>query len=478
MALKFHSVEEITKIHTRLTETFQSGVTVPLAYRRKQLLQLARLVQENAEAIMGSLKADLGRHRLEAALPEVGPMVAGALLSAQKLEEWTKPEKPEVEEWRSSWDTTIYKAPKGVVVNITPWNYPWVISILPLAGAIAAGCTCVIKPSEHSPNVSQLMADLVARYLDPNAYAVILGAIPETTHILSLKWDHIFYTGSTSVGRVVAAAAAKNITPVTLELGGKSPVVVDGDNTDLEIAAKRILWGKQQNAGQICVAPDHIYVARKHQDALVAAFKKVYADFWPHSKGALDSASEISHMVNDSHYKRIQGLLSNTKGSIAVGGGSTGEILRIEPTIVKDVGLQDPLMGEEIFGPVLPIVPVEDIEEAITLIQRGPTPLVLYVFTDSEVTKHKFVHRTQSGQLILNDTFAQLGVYEIPFGGQGDSGYGSYLGKHSFDAFTQRRGFINVPLAAEPYMAFRYPPYTEEAFQALTLQAQMKIPEA
>ncbi|EGN94472.1 hypothetical protein SERLA73DRAFT_62345, partial [Serpula lacrymans var. lacrymans S7.3] len=448
-----------------------------LAYRRQQLLQLARLAQENAEVIMTSLKADLGRHRLEAALPEVGPIVASALLSAAKLEEWTKPEKPEVEEWRSSWDTTIYKAPKGVVVNITPWNYPWVISLLPLAGAIAAGCTCLIKPSEHSPNCSQLMADLFPRYLDPNAYAVVQGAAPETTHLLTLKWDHIFYTGSTAIGRIVATAAAKHITPLTLELGGKSSVVVDGDNTDLEIAAKRILWGKQQNAGQVCVAPDHVYVPRKHQDALVAAFKKAYETFWPHAKGALDPAAEISHMVNETHYNRIRGLLRDTNGNVAVG-GSAGDNLRIEPTIVKDVDLLDPLMEQEIFGPVIPIVPVDDIESAITHIQAGPIPLVLYIFTNSDETKEKFVHRTQSGQLILNDTFAQLGVYEIPFGGQGDSGYGAYFGKHSFDAFTQRRGSINVPLAAEPYMGLRYPPYSEEAFQALTAQAQMKIPDA
>jgi aldehyde dehydrogenase (NAD+) len=246
-------MDDISRIYARLSKTFDSGKTLPLGYRRAQLLALARLTQENADALLDALNSDLGRHKFEGNFPEISPVVTGCIRSANSLEEWAKPEKPEVEDWRSSYDTTVYKAPKGIVINIVPWNYPIVLSLLPLVGAIAAGCTCVLKPSEHSPAVSALLAELFPKYLDQDAFAVINGAEAETAHILELKWDHIFFTGSTRVGRIVAAAAAKHITPVTLELGGKSPVFIDAGSVDLEIAAKRVLWGKIQNTGQVCV---------------------------------------------------------------------------------------------------------------------------------------------------------------------------------------------------------------------------------
>ncbi|KAG1762079.1 Aldehyde/histidinol dehydrogenase [Suillus occidentalis] len=384
--------------------------TIPLEYRCKQPLQVAHLVQENADALKASLKADLGRCPVEATLPELGPIVS---------------KKPQVEDWRSGRDTTIFKAPKGTVVNISPWNFPWVLTILPLIGAIAA---------EHAPASAALMAELVPKYLDPDAYAVCLGAAKETTHILDLKWDHTFYTGSESVGRIVAQAAAKQLTPVTLELGGQSPVFVDGDSTNIE----RIFGGKQQNAGQVCVAPNHVFVQEQHQSALVEAFRKAYDLFWPN--GPLDSSSEMARVVNNGHYNRNKKLLSQTSGKVAFG-GQAGPGLRIEPAITTGVKMNDPLMDTEIFGPILPIIPVADVDAAISHIQLMPTLLVIYVFTENEETKNKCRdHRTQSGQLVA--------VYEMPFGGQGQSGYGSYLGKYSFDTFTHQRGYINVPADA------------------------------
>ncbi|KAF8172803.1 Aldehyde/histidinol dehydrogenase [Mycena galopus ATCC 62051] len=476
MALTFTPIKDLQAGHAELRKSFQDKKTLPLEFRRRQLLQLARLFQENNDGLIAALHSDLGRHKLEITLPEMGPVVGGAVRAAESLEEWHKPEKPVVEEWRSSWDTTVYTRPKGTVLIIGPWNYPFVTIMLPFIGAIAAGCCCIVKPSEFNPACAQLLADLFPKYLDSSVYRIVNGAAAETTSLLELKWDHIFFTGSSRVGRIIAAAAVKNVTPVTLELGSKSPVFIDAENTDIEIAAKRILWGKQQNAGQVCVAPDYILVPRAHQETAVEAFKKAYRTFWPHPKGALDPLSEMGSILNPHHHERLMELLRRTQGNIVHGGNAEGT-KRIEPTLVTDVGLDDALMEDELFGPIIPIVPVDDGHEAIQIIQGRPVPLVIYVFTDSEETKNKFLESTSSGTLVLNDTFTQLGVYEMPFGGYGDSGYGSYLGKYSFDTFVHRRSYMNVPPSFEPFLAHRYPPYTEEAFEALSAPANIKIPD-
>ncbi|KZP20523.1 aldehyde dehydrogenase [Athelia psychrophila] len=444
---QYTHLDEIPKIHEKLRLTFESGKTLPLHYRRAQLLALGRLVQDNADALLNAIYVDVGRQKLEANMPEISPIVAACVAAADSLETWMKPEKPPCQDaLRSSWDITVHRAPKGIVINIVPWNYPVILALWPLVGAIAAGCTCVVKPSELSPTVSTLLADLFPKYLDTDAYAIVNGAVPETERLLEFKWDHIFFTGSARVGRIIAVAAAKQLTPVTLELGGKSPVFIDANNTDLEIAARRVLWGKIQNAGQ----------ANK-QDALVAAFEKAYDAFWPHSKSSLDENSELGHIIS------------------AARGQSEGR--RIALTIVKDVRPDDILMREEIFGPIMSIVPVDDVNEAIHVIRSLPSPLVIYLFSESAETKNLFLQRTRSGSLILNDTFSQLSVTEMPFGGCGDSGYGQYFGKYSFDTFTHLRSSSNVPLETDSFLKIRYPPYTEQAYEALTPGFRLKIPD-
>ncbi|KAJ7032244.1 Aldehyde/histidinol dehydrogenase [Mycena alexandri] len=476
MPLEYTSLESLQGGYAELQKSFQTNKTLPLSFRRAQLLQLARMFQENSVRLTDALTADLGRHKLEIFLPEIAPVVSGAVRAAESLEEWNKPERPQVEAWRSSWDTTIYPVAKGVVLIIGPWNYPYATTMLPLIGAIAAGCTCIVKPSEFSSNCAQLLAELFPKYLDQTAYRIVNGATAETTALLDLKWDHIFFTGSEAVGQIVAAGVVRNVTPLTLELGSKSPVFVDAGKTDLELAAKRILWGKQQNAGQICVAPDYILVPRTHQDALIKVFKKAYHSLWPHPKGAVDRLSEMGAILNSAHHKRIRKLLDRTQGTL-VHGGNTEGTKRIEPALVANVGVDDALMESENFGPIIPLVPVDDVHEAIKIIRGHRVPLVIYVFTDSEETKDKFLTSTRSGTLVLNDTFVQLSVHEMPFGGQGDSGYGSYLHKFSFDTFVHRRSFINVPPTAEPLLQNRYPPYTEAAFEALSAPANIKIPD-
>ncbi|KAI0634741.1 aldehyde dehydrogenase [Trametes polyzona] len=468
---------EIDKIHARLTQTFHSGVTRPLAYRRRQLLQLARMLQDNHTAIEDALLADLNKPRMESTVSEIAHLVTSALNAVNSLEDWAAPQPcPTKEEWRAGWDATIHKEPKGVVLIIAPWNYPVVLTINPLVGAIAAGCPAALKPSELVPTVSALLATLIPRYLDPAAYAVIKGAVPETTHALGLRWAHILYTGNSRVGRVVAAAAARHLTPVTLELGGKSAAVV-ADDADLDLAARRILHGKIQNAGQLCVAPDYALVRRDRVGKFVESLKRAHEQFWPGGENPLTGSAPISNIVNARHHARLVDLLRRTKGKVVLG-GEVHEDKSIAPTVIADVPEDDVLMDEEIFGPFLPIIAVDDIDDAIRVINSKPTPLVIYVFTNQQELKDKFLLRTQSGQLVFNDVVMQLAVHELPFGGQGESGYGMWVGKATFDTFTHSRGYINVPPAQEPHLQGRYRPYTNDKYQFARGPGLVKIPDA
>ncbi|KAF8064447.1 aldehyde dehydrogenase [Lyophyllum atratum] len=466
-------IEEIPKIRTALRQSFRKGVTRPLAWRRHQLLQLARMMQENSDAFAESLAADLGRPKMEASFAEIGVVIDRAMTCAEKLEEWTKPETVEVPEWQKSWSPTIHRGSKGTVLIISPWNYPLILTLQPLYGAISAGCCAVIKPSEIAANYAALLAQLLPQYLDQSAYRVVLGAVPEITKLLELQWDHIFYTGNGRVARIIAAAAAKHLTPLTLELGGKSPVIVDG-TFDIALAAKRILWGKINNAGQICVAPDYVLVLREKQEEFIAALKSAYDTFYP--EGALNSTS-ISRIVSELHLQRLKGLLDRTKGEI-VFGGKTNAKLGFEPTIVKNVAEGDSLLEEEIFGPILPVISVDSVADAIEFVNSRDHPLVLYVFTEDAETKKSIIEETMSGNLVFNDTFQQLSVNELPFGGVGESGYGRQVLKYSYENFKYDRACIDVPKSAEPTLEVRYPPYTEDKLAFMSAPIRVKIPES
>ncbi|KAI0944972.1 hypothetical protein AcV7_001631 [Taiwanofungus camphoratus] len=410
-SLRYNTIDEIDQIYAKLSKTFESGATRSLTYRRRQLTQLAHLLQDNITALEDAVLSDLGKPRLETSVSELISLINACVYATENLQEWTKPEKPEVEAWRSSWDTTVYKVPKGLALVIGPWNYPFILTLGPFVGAIASGCTCVVKGSELAPASAQILADLLPKYLDPEAYAFVNGAVPETTHLLDLRWDHILFTGSGKTGRIVATAASKHVTPVTLELGGKSPVVIDGD-FDLEVAARRVLYGKLQNSGQLCVSPDHVYVPRDKLDEFISALLKTYEEFWP--KGPFDKDSCWGKIVNPAHHARLKELLARTKGEIVIGGYFDGD-KRIAPTIIKNVKPDDALMEDELFGPILPLIAVEDVDEAIRMIGQQPTPLVIYAFTDNESTKQKLLERTRSGTLTLNDTVSQLAGMLILF---------------------------------------------------------------
>jgi aldehyde dehydrogenase (NAD+)/aldehyde dehydrogenase (NAD(P)+) len=345
-----------------------------------------------------------------------------------------------------------------------------------VAGALAAGNAIVLKPSESCPATAALLADLIPKYLDPSVVRVVNGAIPETTKLLSLPWGHILYTGNGHVGRIVATAAAKTLTPVSLELGGKSPVFVD-PATDMQLAAKRILWGRFANGGQTCVAPDYVLVPKTAQDSLVEAMKTAYANFYPETTG--DSPippQNVTKMVHQRAFDRVNGLLQNTQGTIVVGGQNDAATRYIAPTIVKDVKIDDSLMSEEIFGPVLPIVPVDDLDSGLEYVNSHDHPLALYVFSQNEAYKNKVFSNTQSGSAVANETTLIPGVAGLPFGGTGGSGSGYHTGKFGFLMFTHLRASIDSPGWMDKILGFRFPPYTSSSLAKLKRTMGVKLP--
>ncbi|PIL27801.1 hypothetical protein GSI_10955 [Ganoderma sinense ZZ0214-1] len=478
--LKLSTTHEIDEIYARLHKTFESGVTRPLAYRRTQLLQVGRMLQDNHTLFEDALLADLNKPRIETTVAEVAHLVTSVVNAIDNLEEWAAPTPcPTKETWRSAWGATVHKEPKGVVLVISPWNAPLVLTVNPLIGAIAAGCPVVLKPSELVPTFCELISRLIPQYLDPAAYAVIKGAIPETTHALSLRWAHIFYVGNSRVGRIVATAAGRHLTPVTLELGGKSPVVIAEDigEAEMDVVARRVWHAKLQNAGQICVAPDYALVPRSKMARFVEGLKKAHREFFPDAQKNHPLTGEIplGNIINRTHHARLVDLLRRTKGKV-VFGGETHEEKSVAPTIVTDVSVDDVLMEAEIFGPILPIIPVEDVDGAIQILNsKDNVPLVIYLFTNQEDLKHKFLERTRSGQLVLNDMIIQLVVHEMPFSGQGESGYGSWFGKATFDVFTHFRGTVNIPFSEEKGLEGRYRPYTEDKYEAACAPARVKM---
>ncbi|KAH9060605.1 NAD-aldehyde dehydrogenase [Lactarius vividus] len=443
---------------------FKTGRTRSIQFRKQQLLALAYLIKDNIPLIQQALASDLRRSDNETLFLEIGSTLGEVVNAYHKVAKWSKPERAA---WSLNWfatKPTIRKEPKGVVLIISPFNYPVWLLLRPLAGAIAAGNACVLKPSELSPAFSALVAKLVPKYLDPELYAVINGAVPETTKA-ELQWDH---RGS-RVASIVLTAAAKTLSPVTTELGGKSPTVVD-PSCDLKLTARRLIWGKVANAGQTCTAPDYALVPKGFVDQFVQACKDVLKDFYP--EGA-ESSDSFCRIISASHFSRIKGLLDRTKGQIVFGGSTNEEKKFIEPTLVTGVNGDD----SEIFGPVLPIIEVNDVDEAIEFINARDHPLALYVFSSNSAFKSKgdpcdtltsddrlssvVIENTQSGTVVMNDTVIQAAAEGLPFGGIGPSGSGYTSWKFAFDMFTHFRSTLDNPGIMDYIMKFRYPPYDE-----------------
>ncbi|MEY2477719.1 MAG: aldehyde dehydrogenase [Actinomycetota bacterium] len=433
---------------------FASGLTRPIEWRRSQLRQIQRLLAEGEEELLAALATDLGKPTLEGWAADIGLVSAEIGYLHDHLDKWMRPEKVRVPMIAQPGKATIVPEPLGVALVVAPWNYPVQLAVLPMAAAIAAGNAVVAKPSELAPTVSAALARLVPRYLDQRAVAVVEGAVPETTALLAQRWDHIFYTGNGRVGRVVMAAAAEHLTPVTLELGGKSPVIVDRD-ANLTVAARRIAWGKFANAGQTCVAPDyalvHEAVADQLLDELTRAVNRFYGGDPRHSP-------DYGRIVNGSHFRRLSGLIDGGGFERLVFGGDRDEAARyIAPTVLSGVASDAPVMGEEIFGPILAVRTVPDMDAAMAEVNAGDKPLALYAFTESKRTAERIVAGTSSGGVCVNGTVLHLGVPGLPFGGVGESGMGAYHGRTGFDTFSHRKAVLTRP--ARPDLPVPYPPY-------------------
>jgi len=360
----------------------------------------------------------------------------------------------------------VHRDPYGVVLVLGAWNYPFGLTLQPLAGAIAAGNCVIIKPSEMAPRSAAVMSKLVPRYLNQECFHVIEADLDGTKELLKNKFDYIFATGSTNMGRSVMAAAAPHLTPVTLELGGKSPVYID-DSSDFNMAAKRILWGKCMNLGQTCIAPDYVLCSKAVEKKFIEVASEVMVEWYGKS---WKNSPDLPRIVNDRNFLRLQKILSSTKGRVAFGGGTDQKERWVEPTIIVDVALTDSVMEEEIFGPILPILTIDGPDAAIRLINSRPKPLALYVFSKDNDVVQKFLKRTSSGGVCINDVIWHNGLEGLPFGGVGESGMGNYHGKFSFDTFTHRKGVLHRTFSymGEKLGSARYPPYDANKIKFFT----------
>lgn len=447
------SLDHIPATVEAVRKSFDAGTTRPLAWRKVQLRRLLELLRREEGAILAALRADLGKSTFEAWVGEVALVASETEHALSRLEDWCRPEKVSTPLALQPGRSRIYHQPLGVALIIGPWNYPFQLIAAPLVGALAAGNAVIIKPSEVAENTSKMLAELIPKYLDSDAVAVIEGGIPETTALLEQRFDKIFYTGNGHVGRIVMQAAVKHLTPVTLELGGKSPCLVDA-SADLDVAARRIVWGKFFNAGQTCVAPDYILCRSNLEETLVERLVDTIGEFF----GADPKESpDFARIVNRRHLDRLRPLLES--GDVATGGDVDEDDLYIAPTILRGVAPDSPAMADEIFGPILPILNVESTDDAIAFINARPKPLALYVFTGDKDVERRVLERTSSGGACVNDTVAHLGVAELPFGGVGESGMGNYHGRAGFESFSHRRSVLHKSTLVDPRL--RYPPYDD-----------------
>ncbi|HEV7565588.1 MAG TPA: aldehyde dehydrogenase family protein [Microbacteriaceae bacterium] len=437
-----------------LRATFEAGATKPLAWRMRQLRALRALLIENGAELERALKRDLGKNPTESQLGEIGFVVGEIDYAFKRLRKWLRPRPVSVPGSLMPARASVVREPLGVVLVIAPWNYPVQLILAPLVGALAGGNAVVLKPSELAPATSAAIAGLIPRYLDQRAVAVVEGAVAETAELLAQRFDHIFYTGNSRVGRLVMSASVKNLTPVTLELGGKSPVYVD-DSVDLAVAARRIAWGKFMNAGQTCVAPDYLLaapeVARALEPLLVAAVREFYGD-------NPETSPDYGRIVNDAQFTRLTGLLAD--GRTVLGGASDASTRYFAPTILADIPRESGIMQQEIFGPILPIVTVSGVEDAIQFIREGDRPLALYAFTEKDAVRRRFLTETSSGAIGFNVPATHLAVSGLPFGGVGESGFGAYHGERSLEVFSHEKAVLSKPLTPDT-LRLIYPPYTE-----------------
>lgn len=430
---------------------FATGRTRDVAFRRRQLNALKEAVLGNRRAILGALREDVGKPVYEAYLVEINGVVAAIDYTLARLGRWARPGRARTPSYLFIASSHIEPEPLGTVLVIAPWNYPVDLALEPLAGAMAAGNTVVVKPSEVTPACSSVIAKILAENFEPGYVTAVEGGPAETEALLGERFDHIFYTGGAAVGRIVMEAAARNLTPVTLELGGKSPCIVEPD-IDLEVASRRITWGKYFNAGQTCVAPDYLLVNAGVKEELLAAIVRWIERFYGKDPS---KSPDYARIVSERHFERVKGLMGD--GRIIAGGETDAARRYIAPTVIDEPAPGSRIMQEEIFGPLLPVIAYGELEEAIEYVRAREKPLSLYAFTRDRAKQRRVLSGTSSGGVCMNDTMVHFSNPNIPFGGVGASGMGRYHGRWSFDTFSNPRGVMRRSFHFDVYL--RYPPY-------------------
>ena len=449
-----YTAEQLVKMQR---EFFMTGVTKPLDYRYGALGLLKKAIQENETRIAEALFADLHKHPMESYMCETGLVLDEIGYHMKHLAGWMKDKRVRtpLAQFRSK--SFVSPEPYGVVLIMAPWNYPFQLCIEPLIGAISAGNCAVIKPSAYAPATSHLLAEIIGSCFEPEYIAVKEGGRAENTDLLAQRFDYIFFTGSVDVGKVVMEAAAKHLTPMSLELGGKSPVIVD-QTADLKVAARRVAFGKCINSGQTCVEPDYLLIHESVRDRFIECYKDALAEFFPDGKH-----DQMCRIISEKHYLKKKALLEGQKAAI---GGSFDDSERfIEPTLLIDVDPDSPVMKEEIFAPILPVITFSDIDEAIDFVRSREKPLAFYLFTSDPDTERKVLGSCSFGGGCINDTIIHLATPYMGFGGVGNSGMGQYHGKLSFDTFTHYRSIVKKAWA--PDLKMRYLPYTDNNFSLI-----------
>lgn len=443
--------KDVQQILSRQRQFFDSGRTRNVDFRIAQLKKLQAAIKVHEEELLKALKKDLGKSGFEAYGSEVGTIYDELRHTLKSLPKWAKPRSVATPVLFQPSSSKIYLEPRGLTLIIGPWNYPVQLMLAPLIAAIAAGNCTVLKPSELAPATAQAVTSMIEKTFSPEFCAVVTGGVPETSALLAERFDHIFFTGSVPVGRVVMRAAAEHLTPVTLELGGKSPCIVDTD-TDVEVTARRIVWGKFYNTGQTCIAPDYLLVPSSLKATLLAAMKREIVAFFGTNPA---TSPDYGRIINQRHFDRLVAMLSGAK--VACGGDHDRASLYIAPTIVDDVKLSDKIMEDEIFGPLLPVMTYETLDEALAVIRQRSHPLACYVFTNRASVEERIINELSFGGGCVNNTLVHFANANLPFGGCGNSGMGAYHGQKGFEVFSHHKSIVKSSFKLD--VKLRYPPY-------------------
>ena len=445
--------EEIVQVVARQREHFRTHVTFDVQTRKAALARLLASVRAHEDDIAAALKADLGKSHDESYMCEIGLSCSEIRYQMTHLARWSKPRLRPCDLANAVSVCRVEPVPFGVTLIIAPWNYPFLLTLEPLAGALAAGNTVVLKPSAYAPASSAVLRQICEEAFDPELVSVVEGGRAENEALLDERWDNIFFTGSVNVGKLVMERASANLTPVTLELGGKSPCIVDA-TANLRVAARRIAFGKWLNVGQTCVAPDYLLVDRRVHDELIGLIKAEATKMF--GEHPLENP-DYGKIVNAKHFKRVRGLIDPAK--VVLGGGADEVSLKIEQTILDGVTAEDAVMQEEVFGPILPVMTFDSLDEVETFIVERPTPLALYIFSEDRDAQRRFTRFVPFGGGCVNDTIMHLATSHMGFGGMGASGMGRYHGRESFDTFSHKKSIVSKATFFDA--PFRYAPYRD-----------------